>query len=192
MNLTKTVTLSFVLASLLVSGCASVVAVGAAGVAVSASDRRSLGTQIDDKTTDTRVNNAINTIPGIRDEAAISVHVYNGQVLLTGQAMQDSIITLAEKKARSIDNVTKVHNQIRLGTPIPASSTAHDVWLGTKIRTLMTADESVPLTKLDLIVEDSEVFIMGKLTREEASATIELARNVRGVTKVIRVLELTE
>lgn len=188
----KILVLSVVLSSLIVSGCASVVAVGAAGAANSASDRRSLGRQIDDKTTDARVNNAINTIPGIDEEAAISVHVYNGQVLLTGQAMQESIINLAEQKAKAVEHVLKVHNQIRLGAPIPATSTMHDIWLGTKIRTLMTANENVPLLKLDLVVEDSEVFIMGKLTREEAAATIELARNVSGVTKVIRVLELTE
>ncbi len=184
--------LVIIIAPLVLSGCASVVAVGAAGAATSASDRRSLGTQIDDKTTDSRVNNAINTIPGIDEEAAISVHVYNGQVLLTGQASQESIISLAEKKARNVEHVLRVHNQIRLGEPIPATSTMHDIWLGTKIRTLMTANEDVPLLKLDLIVEDSEVFIMGKLTREEATATIELARNVKGVTKVVRVLELTD
>lgn len=56
----------------------------------------------------------------------------------------------------------------------------------------MSANERVPLLKLDLIVEDSEVFIMGMLTREEATAAVEVARNVSGVTKVVRVLELID
>ncbi len=46
------------------------------------------------------------------------------------------------------------------------------------------------MLKLDVTVEDSEVFIMGLLTKEEASAAVEVARNVKGVTKVIRVMEL--
>jgi osmotically-inducible protein OsmY len=46
------------------------------------------------------------------------------------------------------------------------------------------------MLRLDLIVEDSEVFIMGRLTKTEASAAVELVRNVTGVTKVIRVMEL--
>lgn len=186
--------LSLVLAvSVVVSlqGCVSVVAVGAAGTAAATtSDRRTLGTQIDDKTMSARVSTAINKIPNVEEQADVSVHVYNGQVLLTGQSLTQEIIQQSEAAANSVEHVLKVHNQIRLGTPIPTSSTINDIWLGTKIRTLMTTDNDVPLLKLDLIVEDSEVFIMGQLTKQEASATVELVRNVDGVSKVIRVMEL--
>ncbi|MFC4701656.1 BON domain-containing protein [Glaciecola siphonariae] len=175
------------------SGCVSVVAVGAAGTAaVSASDRRTVGTQIDDKTTEARVNAAINDIPNLDENAAISVHVYNGQVLLTGQANQQTLIDAASQAASQVAHVDKVHNQVRLGKPIPATATMNDIWLGTKIRTLMTANEDVPLLKLDLIVEDSEVFIMGRLTKQEARAAVEIARNVQGVVKVVRVMELLD
>lgn len=175
------------------AGCVSAVAVGAAGTAaVSSSDRRTLGTQIDDKTTTARVSTAINRISDVEELADISVNVYNGQVLLTGQSKTQSIIDAAASAAESVQHVVKVHNQIRLGEPIPTTSTINDIWLGTKIRTQMTANKNVPLLKLDLIVEDSEVFIMGQLTKSEASAAVELVRNVEGVTKVIRVMELLE
>jgi osmotically-inducible protein OsmY len=173
------------------TGCA-VVAVGAAGTAaaVSANDRRTVGTQIDDKTTQSRVRSAINAYTEIKEEAAISVDVYNGQVLLTGQAPTQAMINKAESAAQSIGNVVKVHNQVRLGSPIPATSTMNDVWLASKLKTQMLASDRVPMLKLDVTVEDSEVFIMGLLTKEEASAAVEVARNVKGVTKVIRVMEL--
>jgi osmotically-inducible protein OsmY len=173
------------------TGCA-VVAVGAAGTAaaVSANDRRTVGTQIDDKTTQSRVRSAINAHTEIKEEAAISVDVYNGQVLLTGQAPTQAMINKAEAAAQSIGNVVKVHNQVRLGSPIPATSTMNDVWLASKLKTQMLASDRVPMLKLDVTVEDSEVFIMGLLTKEEASAAVEVARNVKGVTKVIRVMEL--
>lgn len=173
------------------TGCVSAVAVGAAGTAaVSTSDRRSLGTQIDDKTTSARVSTAINKIADIEELADISVNVYNGQVLLTGQSSTQSLIDLAAQAAESVQHVLKVHNQVRLGQPIATSSTVNDIWLGTKIRALMSTNENVPMLKLDLIVEDSEVFIMGQLTKSEATAAVELVRNVDGVTKVIRVMEL--
>jgi osmotically-inducible protein OsmY len=173
------------------TGCA-VVAVGAAGTAaaVSANDRRTVGTQIDDKTTQSRVRSAINAHTEIKEEAAISVDVYNGQVLLTGQAPTQAMINKAEAAAQSIGNVVKVHNQVRLGSPIPATSTMNDVWLASKLKTQMLASDRVPMLKLDVTVEDSEVFIMGLLTKEEASAAVDVARNVKGVTKVIRVMEL--
>lgn len=174
-----------------ISACTSLVAVGAAGTAAaSTSDRRTIGTQIDDKTMTARVSTAINKIPNIEEQADISVNIYNSQVLLTGQALTQELISQAELAATSIEHVTKVHNQIRLGDPIPTSSTINDIWLGTKIRTLMATNDSVPMLRLDLIVEDSEVFIMGQLTKTEASAAVDLVRNVTGVTKVIRVMEL--
>jgi len=174
-----------------VSGCVSVVAVGAAGTAaVSSSDRRTLGTQIDDKTMTARVSTAINKIADVEQNADISVHVYNGQVLLTGQARTQALIEQATTATEGVEEVAKIHNQIRLGEPIATTSTINDIWLSTKIRTMMTTNRDVPMLKLDLIVENSEVFIMGRLTKEEARATVELVRNIDGVTKVIRVMEL--
>jgi osmotically-inducible protein OsmY len=173
------------------TGCA-LITVGTVGAAatVSATDRRTVGTQIDDKTTQSRVRSAINNIPLVKDNAAITVDVYNGQVLLTGQAPMQTMITEVEKTATAVQNVIKVHNQVRLGSPIPATSTMNDVWLASKIKTVMLTDEKIPLFKLVLVVEDSEVFIMGLLTKEEAAAAVDAARNVEGVSKVIRVMEL--
>jgi len=173
------------------SACVSVVAVGAAGTAAaSASDRRTVGTQIDDKTTRGRVASAIDRVRGIDENASIRVHVYNGQVLLTGQTNQQALLDAATAAAESVEHVDKVHNQIRLGQPLPASVTMNDVWISTKVRTLISSNEQAPILKMDLIVENSEVFIMGRLTREEATAAVEVARNVKGVRKVIRVMEL--
>jgi len=192
-NLKTSVLASVVACSLLFqSGCA-VVAVGAAGTAaaVSANDRRTVGQQIDDKTMQSRVRTAINSDDRVKEQAAISVNVYNGQVLLTGQAPTQAMIAQAESAANKVENIVKVHNQIRLGSPIPASSSMNDVWLASKLKTNMVANDRVPLFKLDLVVEDSEVFIMGLLTKQEATAAVDVARNIKGVTKVIRVMELT-
>lgn len=187
----KLATILIVSVAIIQSGCA-LVAVGTAGAAATASanDRRTVGTQIDDKTTQSRVRSAINDIPQVKDNADVSVDVYNGQVLLTGQAPLQSMIADIEAAAKKTTNVLKVHNQIRLGSPIAATSTMNDVWLASKIKTIMLANEDIPLFKLELVVEDSEVFIMGLLTKREASAAVEAARNVKGVTKVVRVMEL--
>ncbi|MGK0371944.1 MAG: osmotically-inducible protein OsmY [Glaciecola sp.] len=144
--------LSFVVSQL--SGCVSAVAVGAAGTAAASnSDRRTLGTQIDDKTMTARVSTAINKIPSVEENADISVHVYNSQVLLTGQARTQVIITEATNATLSSGQVSKIHNQIRLGEPIPTGSTINDIWLSTKIRTMMATDSRVPMLKLDLTVK---------------------------------------
>ncbi|MFT5713306.1 MAG: osmotically-inducible protein OsmY [Glaciecola sp.] len=188
---TKSATILIIVVALMQTGCA-LITVGTVGAAATASatDRRTVGTQIDDKTTQSRVRSAINDIPLVKDNAAVTVDVYNGQVLLTGQAPSQTMIIDVEKTSTAVQNVVKVHNQIRLASPIPATSTMNDVWLASKIKTIMLADEKIPLFKLVLVVEDSEVFIMGLLTKEEAAAAVDAARNVEGVSKVIRVMEL--
>lgn len=187
--LCKIFLLSMVIIS--VSGCAAV-AVGAAGTAaISATDRRSVGTQLDDKTIQAKIVLRITQDDAFDEVADISVDVFNRQVLLTGQAERQELIELAESYAKNIDTVSKVHNQIRLGSPIPTTSNAQDIWLATKIKTQLLADDSIPAMNVSVIVEDSEVFIMGLLTRAEANAAVELIRNVKGVVKVIRVVELT-
>jgi osmotically-inducible protein OsmY len=190
-NNKKSATILIIFVAFMQTGCA-LVTVGTVGAAATASatDRRTVGTQIDDKTTQSRVRSAINDIPLIKDNAAVTVDVYNGQVLLTGQAPMQAMIIEVAKGATAVQNVTKVHNQVRLGSPIPATSTMNDVWLASKIKTIMLADERIPLFKLVLVVEDSEVFIMGLLTKAEAAAAVDAARNVDGVLKVIRVMEL--
>jgi osmotically-inducible protein OsmY len=187
----KSATILIVFIAFMQTGCA-LVTVGTVGAAATASatDRRTVGTQIDDKTTQSRVRSAINDIPLVKDDAAVTVDVYNGQVLLTGQAPTQRMIIEVEKSATAVQNVMKVHNQVRLGSPIPATSTMNDVWLASKIKTIMLGNEQIPLFKLVLVVEDSEVFIMGLLRKEEAAAAVDAARNVDGVSKVIRVMEL--
>jgi osmotically-inducible protein OsmY len=187
----KSATILIVFIAFMQTGCA-LVTVGTVGAAATASatDRRTVGTQIDDKTTQSRVRSAINDIPLVKDDAAVTVDVYKGQVLLTGQAPTQRMIIEVEKSATAVQNVMKVHNQVRLGSPIPATSTMNDVWLASKIKTIMLGNEQIPLFKLVLVVEDSEVFIMGLLRKEEAAAAVDAARNVDGVSKVIRVMEL--
>ena len=52
-------------------------------------------------------------------------------------------------------------------------------------------DRAARLNKrgLRLITENGEAFLMGNLTRNQADAAAEVARNVSGVTKVIKVIQ---
>ena len=43
-------------------------------------------------------------------------------------------------------------------------------------------------TEVKVITENGEVFLMGKLDAQQADAAAEVARNVSGVTKVIKVI----
>ncbi|MBT0585459.1 BON domain-containing protein [Alteromonas oceanisediminis] len=180
-----------VASTLLQSGCA-VVAVGAAGTvaAVSANDRRTVGTQLDDTTMQGKIAFEMSRDEVLKEQANIQVKVYNKVALLTGQAPNEALKQSAVAAAQRVEHISKIHNQIRIGSPISATTQANDIWLASKIRAQFVTDERVPTLNVDVVVENSEVFLMGMLTTQEANAAVDIARNVKGVTRVTRAFEL--
>lgn len=173
----------------LLQGCAALLVGAGVGAASAAHDRRTLGTQLDDKTVASRISIALSENEAIEKQANINVHVFNGSVLLVGQAPNESLIRQAEQLAEAVKNVNKLHNQIRLAKPISASSTTHDVWLASKIKAKLIADKRVDGFHIHVAVENSEVFLMGLVTTKEAESAANSARNVEGVTQVIKAFE---
>ncbi len=173
------------------TGCV-VLAVGAAGTvaAVSANDRRTLGTQLDDTTTAGKVAYELGQSKALKERTNIQVHVYNSVALLTGQAPSEALRNEALQAAQRVDNIDKIHNQIRIGEPIGASTQANDLWLASNIRAQFVADETVPMLNVEVIVENSEVFLMGSLTMQEANVAVDIARNVSGVKQVTRAFDI--
>ena len=47
-------------------------------------------------------------------------------------------------------------------------------------------------TKVKVVTENSEVFLLGLVTREEAEKAIEITRKVDGVSRVINLFEFVE
>lgn len=172
-------------------GCA-VLLVGSAGAvaAKTATDRRTVGTQIDDTTSSSSVSLRWGRNEALTESANLQANVYNGVLLITGQAPTQALIDQAEEIAKTVPHITKVHNQVRLGHPIDASTQANDLWIDSKVKAKLLTDKTVPTTQVKVVVENSEVFLMGKLSSLEATRAIELTRNVSGVKRVIRALEL--
>lgn len=177
------------LALSLMQGCAALLVGAGVGAASAAHDRRTLGTQLDDKTIASRISIALSENKAIEKQANINVHVFNGSVLLVGQAPNESLIRQAQQLSESVNNVNKLHNQIRLATPISASTTTHDVWLASKIKAKLIADKRVDGFHIHVAVENSEVFLMGLVSTQEADSAANSARNVEGVTQVIKAFE---
>ncbi|RDV28996.1 BON domain-containing protein [Alteromonas aestuariivivens] len=172
-------------------GCA-VVAVGAAGAVTAkvAKDRRTVGVQLDDQNAETQVAYQWSKSEALKQHANLQVDVYNGIALLTGQAPNQTLINEAVAGAQKIGYIKKIHNQIRLGTPIDATDQANDIWLASKVRTQLVVDERVPKLQVTVVVQNAEVFLIGRVNNQEATAAVDIARNVDGVSRVIRAFEI--
>ncbi len=179
------------LASLtLLQGCAVLLVGAGVGTASVAHDRRSLGTQLDDTTLSNRVSLAISNNTELNKNARVNVEVFNGSVLLIGQTPTEQLRNTAEQVARGVPQVEKIHNQLRVATPVAASTITHDVWLANKVRAVLVADARIDGLNINVSVEDSEVFLMGMVSNKEADIAVEIVRNINGVARVVKAFEI--
>ena len=63
-------------------------------------------------------------------------------------------------------------------------------WLSTRVKTALIAGNPVPgfdATRIKVISSSGTVYLMGNITEAEADEVTEIARNVGGVEKVVKV-----
>jgi osmotically-inducible protein OsmY len=183
--------LSLLLLAVLISlqGCAALVVGAGVSAASAAHDRRTLGAQVDDKTAASRISVALSEVEALKNQTSITVQVFNGTALLVGQAPSNELIQLAQQTASSVKNIKKLHNQIRLGSPISTSDSAKDLWLSSKVKTQLIADKRIDGLNIEIEVENSEVFLMGLVSQEEANIAVDITRNIDGVKQVVKAFE---
>lgn len=180
-------TITLLCAALLLQGCAAVL-VGSAAVATkSATDARTVGTQVDDGTLALRVANALASNSDIQAQSHINETAYQGKVLLTGQAPNQQIADQAKQLALKVDGCTEVYNEIRIGPKVSLGVASNDAWITTKIRSQLLASDKVKSSSLKVTTENGEVFLMGLVTSAEGAAAADIASRVSGVKHVITV-----
>ncbi|OOR99969.1 osmotically-inducible protein OsmY [Haemophilus paracuniculus] len=171
------------------SGCIATAVVTTAAVATKvATDPRSAGTQIDDETLEEKVAYNLNKDAQLQQEARINVVSYSGRILLVGQAPSDAAKEAAGNIASGVDGVKEVYNEIRVTENAGVAQIATDSWITTKIKSKLLVNGDVKSTDVKVITENGEVFLMGNLTASQTNAATEVARNVNGVKKVVKVI----
>ena len=173
----------------LLQGCvaAAIGGVAVAGATKVATDPRTVGTQIDDETLEERVKSAIYKDQQIKSEARISITSYSGRILLTGQVPNDNLREIATSLAKGVQNVNDVYNEVRVGPKVSFSQISKDAWITSQIKSKMLVDSKVKTSDVKVITENNEVFLLGNVTHDQGNAAAEIARNVSGVTKVVKV-----
>lgn len=191
-NLIRTVGLLAISGFSLISlqGCITAAVVGGAAVATKvATDPRSAGRQIDDETLEEKVAYNLNKDDQLQQEARVNVVAYNGKVLLIGQVPNEMAKETARNVAAGIEGVTQIYNEIRIGPKIGVKQIATDSWVTSQIKSKLLWNAEVKTTDVKVITENGEAFLIGDLTENQANAAAEVARNVNGVEKVIKVIQ---
>jgi osmotically-inducible protein OsmY len=173
----------------LLQGCVGLFVAGAATTASVANDRRSVGSVIDDQNIELKATDAIASRSDLDKASNISATCINGKVLLVGQTPYTQYSRDAESLVGRIAGVRQVYNELLIRKTVSLSTQSNDTWITSKIKSEMLGTKDFDSTRFKVVTENSEVFLMGLVTRAEADKAVDIARRVSGVHKVVKVFE---
>lgn len=176
---------TILLSVLLLQGCIGAVVVGSAAVATkTATDPRTVGTQVDDGTLELRVINALSKDEQLKQQARVVATAYQGTILLTGQAPTTELLNRAKKIASGVEGATGIHNEIRKGPPVDLKTASSDTWITTKVRSKLLTSDTVKSSNVKVTTENAEVFLLGLVSQQEGKSAAEIASKISGVKQV--------
>lgn len=183
----KIKTIIFLLLSAFLVGCAAVVVVGAAG-GMAVYDRRSIAMMERDARIFYVVRKAIVSDPRFHD-SRIVVSSFNQVVLLAGQTPIASLRVVAEKIAQNTPNVRRVYDEITVDNPLPLTIQSKDTWITGQVRSKMLTQKGLESGSIHIVTENGIVYLMGIATHEQADLAVNVARQVKGVNKVVKIFQ---
>lgn len=177
-----------VLAMASLSACAPLVLGTAVGGAFMATDRRTSGMQLEDQTIEIKASNRIKDAIG--DLGHVNVNAYNRWILLTGEVPTEADKAAAERAARGVENMSNVYNELAVSLNSSLGSRSSDVLLAGKVKATLVDARDIISNAFSVVVERGDVFIMGLVTEREANRAAELAASVKGVNRVVKVMQI--
>lgn len=184
-----TVVVAAVLASQL-SGCFPVVAGGVAATGVMAADRRTSGTYIEDQGIELKAEKRI--IEQLGDRIHANVTSFNRNVLLTGEAIDETTRHDAEAIIKGIENVRNITNELVIDKKSQLTERNNDTYITSKVKARMLKENRFPANYVKVVTEISTVYLMGLVTHKEADDAVDIASHTDGVQKVVKVFEYTD
>ncbi len=180
-------TLLALLVAVTVSGCGIVVATTAVVIAVDvARDRRGASVYWDDNKIEFDLRGSISDQKEIQNEN-VSITVFNGIVLLTGEVPDQRNIDKILDLAKAHKGSQQVVNRLELAGKTNLTSRANDGWITTRVKTAMTTSGALDPTRVKVFTERANVYRMGLVTRAESEAAVGVTRTVPGVVRGINV-----
>ncbi len=176
---------------LALSGC--VVAAGGAvlGGAVVATDRRSVGMQIEDAQIEHRISSALDT-QFSRESVRIDVTSFDQKVLLAGQVPHEPDRVTAQAIATGSQDVRQVINEITIGTMAGLASRTDDSALVGKVRAAMLSIQDLPAGAVKVSCTDGSIYLFGRVNAHEAEVSKRAASRVNGVKRVIALFDVSD
>lgn len=176
---------------LLTSSCTTILVetTGEQGITEDPTERTA-GARVEDQSIETKVIvNMKSQEPAFR-QANFDVISHNGVVLLVGQVASEDLKNRASEIAsQASSKIKRIHNELEVAGKTSLLARSNDTWIATKVRTLMLTNDDVPSGQVRVIAENGAIYLMGMIDQTGGDNAARLARNVSGVTRVVKVFE---
>jgi osmotically-inducible protein OsmY len=96
---------------------------------------------------------------------------------------------MAGDVARNFKDVRQVYNELQVRGKTSIVSRTNDSMLTGKIKTKLMFNDKVKASNIEVITEDSVVYLMGTVDRATADLAGKIASDSSGIRKVVRVFE---
>ncbi|HBH38626.1 MAG TPA: transporter, partial [Curvibacter sp.] len=161
---------------------------GAVVTGMSAADRRTTGSQIEDERIETR--GASRLRENLGERVHINITSYNRQVLLTGEVPNEQDKQLAEQVVSRIENVRSITNDLAVLGHSTLTQRSSDALVTGRVKANLIDARDLNASAFKVVTERGVVYLLGRVTAREADRATDIARRTSGVQKVVRLFEL--
>ena len=151
-------------------------------------DKRSLKVMTQDHNTALKAMNAINKDPAFnKNNSQIAISVFNQIALLIGQVKTPELRDKAYAIVGKIGHIKRIYNEIIIGKPNSFKQRSHDTWITTKVKSAMLVQKGLRSSQIKVVTESTVVYLLGNVSRRQATLAANTARKITGVTKVVKI-----
>ena len=167
------------------TSCVPIIAGGAATSGYVAGQERGVGTQINDTVIRTEINNKwLGFNADMQHQLSLSV--YDGRVLITGEVGNPEWKTDSVRLAWEVKGVKEVNAEIELASSIGIGDTARDELITTRLRSAILFDGDIRSVNYTIDTVNGSVFLSGSArTQAELDKVTNYARNIPNVKRVV-------
>ncbi len=162
---------------------------GSAAGGVAAHDRRSLGAFVDDSAIELRASGLIDAIDEPKQQVHVNVTSVNGIVLLTGETATAELHDRALNDIKTIPNIRRTVDEIRIAPPSAIGDRTQDTWLTTKAKARLLNTKNLDSSQIKVVTENKVVYLLGLVKQQEGDVATEAVRTLSGIERVVKLFE---
>ena len=170
------------------------VALGALSACSVFTPRRGFNRVMNDRNVQITAQRVLDHDADLRGQAHIGTSVYNGVLLLIGEARTEQLKQRAESDVTGYDGVQRVVNLIDVMPLQSAGDNLLDASLTARVKTALLHIDTPGFDpgRVKISTAHDNVYLMGLVSHAEADAVVAQARSVAGVKKVVQVFQYTD